>query len=140
MRHASCATPAVRFSLPGNERGRRLPGHSRPSEKEAAVRLKAEGPNTLPQADRRTFLRIVLEILREPMFAPLLGAAQATRRWGVRNRRPRAASGEIALWLLDGVAAAHAQKAGEESANLRALIDAIPIPMWRRDRDRALVE
>ena len=45
------------------------------SEKEAASRLKAEGPNTLPQADRRTFIRIVLGILREPMFALLLGAA-----------------------------------------------------------------
>ena len=45
------------------------------TEKEATVRLKAEGPNTLPQADRRTFIRIVLEILREPMFALLLGAA-----------------------------------------------------------------
>jgi len=45
------------------------------SEKEAAARLKAEGPNTLPQADRRTFARIILEILREPMFALLLGAA-----------------------------------------------------------------
>ena len=45
------------------------------SEKEAVARLKAEGPNALPQADRRTFSRIVLEILREPMFALLLGAA-----------------------------------------------------------------
>ncbi len=45
------------------------------SEREAATRLKADGPNTLPQADRRTFGRIVLEILREPMFALLLGAA-----------------------------------------------------------------
>jgi len=33
------------------------------------------GPNTLPQTDRRTFIRIILEILREPMFALLLGAA-----------------------------------------------------------------
>jgi Ca2+-transporting ATPase len=45
------------------------------SAQEAAARLEAEGPNTLPQADRRTFGRIVLEILREPMFALLLGAA-----------------------------------------------------------------
>jgi Ca2+-transporting ATPase len=45
------------------------------SEKDAAAGLKAEGPNTLAQADRRTLLRIVLEILREPMFALLLGAA-----------------------------------------------------------------
>ena len=44
-------------------------------ENEAAARLKAEGPNTLPQADRRTLIRIILEILREPMFALLLGAA-----------------------------------------------------------------
>ena len=45
------------------------------SEREAAIRLKAEGPNTLPQPDRRGFGRIVVEILREPMFALLLGAA-----------------------------------------------------------------
>jgi P-type Ca2+ transporter type 2C len=45
------------------------------SEQDAAARLNAEGPNTLPQADRRTFGRIILEILREPMFALLLGAA-----------------------------------------------------------------
>jgi magnesium-transporting ATPase (P-type) len=45
------------------------------SDKEAAARLKADGLNTLPQADRRTFIWIVLEILREPMFALLLGAA-----------------------------------------------------------------
>jgi P-type Ca2+ transporter type 2C len=45
------------------------------SEQEAAARLRVEGPNTLPQADRRTFFRIVLEVLREPMFALLLGAA-----------------------------------------------------------------
>jgi Ca2+-transporting ATPase len=45
------------------------------SGQEAAARLRAEGPNMLPQADRRSFGRIVLEILREPMFALLLAAA-----------------------------------------------------------------
>jgi Ca2+-transporting ATPase len=45
------------------------------SGQEAAARLKAEGSNTLPQADRRNFGRIVIEVLREPMFALLLGAA-----------------------------------------------------------------
>jgi P-type Ca2+ transporter type 2C len=45
------------------------------SEQEAAARLKAEGPNTLPASDRRTFGRIILEVLREPMFALLLAAA-----------------------------------------------------------------
>jgi len=43
------------------------------SEGEAQARLAAEGPNELPQPDRRTPLRIVIEVLREPMFALLLG-------------------------------------------------------------------
>jgi Ca2+-transporting ATPase len=43
------------------------------SEREAQARLAAEGPNELPQPDRRTPLRIVLEVLREPMFALLIG-------------------------------------------------------------------
>jgi Ca2+-transporting ATPase len=43
------------------------------SESEARARLAAEGPNELPQSHRRTPFRIVLEVLREPMFALLLG-------------------------------------------------------------------
>ena len=39
---------------------------------EAAARQAAEGPNELPHADRRTPLRIVLEVVREPMLALLL--------------------------------------------------------------------
>src|SRR3954447_9955495 len=42
-------------------------------ESEAQARLAAEGPNELPQPDRRTPLRIVMEVLREPMFALLIG-------------------------------------------------------------------
>ncbi len=41
---------------------------------EAAERLRVEGPNALPELERRTGLRIVLEVVREPMFALLLGA------------------------------------------------------------------
>jgi Ca2+-transporting ATPase len=43
------------------------------SETEAQARLAAEGSNELPQPDRRTPLRIVLEVLGEPMFSLLLG-------------------------------------------------------------------
>lgn len=43
------------------------------SEAEAASRLKAEGPNELPRAEKRTASRILLEVLREPMLAMLLG-------------------------------------------------------------------
>ena len=52
----------------------------------------------------------------------------------------QAASGETVLWLLDGGAAAFARQAGDEAASLRELIDAIPTPIWRRARDRALVD
>ena len=51
------------------DRGRGL------SEQQAAARLKAEGRNTLAEARRRGFARIVFEVLREPMFALLLAAA-----------------------------------------------------------------
>jgi P-type Ca2+ transporter type 2C len=44
------------------------------SAREAAERLRAEGPNALPELERRTALRIIIEVVREPMFALLLGA------------------------------------------------------------------
>ena len=43
------------------------------SDADAHARLNANGFNELPPADRRTPLRIVLEVLREPMLALLLG-------------------------------------------------------------------
>src|SRR5512135_540820 len=42
-------------------------------EADVQARLKTEGYNELPRPDRRTLLRIVLEVLREPMLALLLG-------------------------------------------------------------------
>ena len=44
------------------------------TEAEAAVRLRAEGPNEIPSAIRRSFLRTIWEILREPMILLLIGA------------------------------------------------------------------
>ena len=43
------------------------------SEVDAQARLQGEGYNELPRPDRRTPLRIVLEVVREPMLALLLG-------------------------------------------------------------------
>ena len=43
------------------------------SEVEARARLKSDGYNVLPHSDRRTVFRIVLEVMREPMLALLLG-------------------------------------------------------------------
>ncbi len=42
-------------------------------EAEVQARLRTEGYNELPRPDRRTPLRIVLEVMREPMLALLLG-------------------------------------------------------------------
>jgi Ca2+-transporting ATPase len=42
------------------------------SENEAQTRLKAEGYNELPRAGHRTILRIIFEVLREPMLALLI--------------------------------------------------------------------
>jgi Ca2+-transporting ATPase len=44
------------------------------SEDEARVRLHREGYNELPQQRRRTLPRIILEVMREPMFQLLLAA------------------------------------------------------------------
>uniref|UniRef100_UPI002FC7AACD HAD-IC family P-type ATPase n=1 Tax=Hydrogenophaga sp. TaxID=1904254 RepID=UPI002FC7AACD len=52
--------------------------HARPpglSRAEAARRLQQEGPNLLPQPDRRNWLRIIWSVLREPMLLLLVGAA-----------------------------------------------------------------
>ena len=46
------------------------------SEAEAQARLKAEGYNELPRPDRRTTLRIVFEVVREPMIALLLAGGR----------------------------------------------------------------
>ena len=43
------------------------------SEADVQARLKTEGYNELPRSERRTPLRIILEVLREPMLALLLG-------------------------------------------------------------------
>lgn len=43
------------------------------SDAEAASRLKADGPNELPGREQRTTVRILLEVLREPMLAMLVG-------------------------------------------------------------------
>ena len=44
------------------------------TDAEAAVRLKAEGPNELPTAKPRTLFATVWEVLRQPMILLLLGA------------------------------------------------------------------
>jgi Ca2+-transporting ATPase len=42
---------------------------------EAARRLREEGPNSLPAAKRPGIARLVIEVLREPMFLLLCAAS-----------------------------------------------------------------
>ena len=55
------------------------------SAAEARSRLLADGPNELPQSDRRTPLRIALEVLREPMLALLLAGGAVYLLLGSRE-------------------------------------------------------
>ncbi|MBW8297812.1 MAG: cation-translocating P-type ATPase [Sphingopyxis sp.] len=45
------------------------------SEDEAQARLAAEGPNELPHRGRRTTVRILIDVLREPMLALLVAGS-----------------------------------------------------------------
>lgn len=54
-----------------------------------------------------------------------------------------AASGKTVLWLLDDAAATARREChslAETAAGLREMIDAIPMPVWRRDAGGAIVE
>lgn len=44
------------------------------SRDEAAARLRIDGPNLLPGSEPRSFARIALDVIREPMFLMLLAA------------------------------------------------------------------
>ena len=64
-------TISVRSALPPSEPPPDLMGLS---VAEAARRLEREGPNELPRQGGRTFAAIVLDVVREPMLALLIGA------------------------------------------------------------------
>jgi len=50
-----------------------MTAHSGLSTPEAQIRLASDGPNELPRVGRRSIIKIVGEVLREPMLALLLG-------------------------------------------------------------------
>lgn len=52
----------------------------------------------------------------------------------------RAATGEAVLWVADATVAESARRARQEAADLREMLDAAPLPMWRRGADLALAD
>ena len=87
-------------------------------------------------AERVEAARLALHRGGRP-FSLRLGTSNG-EMFAVEGRQAR--NGEIVLWLLDESAAARALRVDEEATRLRELIDASPLPMWRRGPDRALVE
>jgi signal transduction histidine kinase len=49
-------------------------------------------------------------------------------------------TGAAVLWLLDAAAAASAEHARREALGLRQMLDAIPVPIWRRGPDLSLID
>ena len=52
----------------------------------------------------------------------------------------RAASGDAVLWVHDASAMVAAQSARGEAAGLREMLDAVPLPIWRRGADGVLID
>lgn len=55
------------------------------SDQDAARQLKLDGYNELPSKKQRTIMRIILEVMREPMFLLLMGAGSIYLILGDRN-------------------------------------------------------
>jgi Ca2+-transporting ATPase len=99
---------------------------------EAATRLAAQGPNVLPRPESRTLVRIVTEILREPMFSLLLGAGAVYLLLGDLKEAVL-----LFLFACTSVGIAVVQEARTEHVleNLRDLTSprALVIQGWGRD-------
>jgi Ca2+-transporting ATPase len=104
------------------------------SAAEAAQRLRRDGPNALPDPERRGLARIVLEVLREPMFALLLAGGAIYLAIG----EPRES---VVLLLFASLSVAIAVVQGLRSERvLDALRDlTIPHASVLRDGDRIRV-
>ena len=61
-------------------------------EDEVRERLRRHGPNRLPSMPRRRLGRVVLDVLREPMFLLLVAASGLYLALGDRNTVPWLAS------------------------------------------------
>ena len=63
-------------------------------------------------------------------------AARSGGVYAIEGRR--AVTGDTALWVSDASASAMAQRLHQEVTELRQMLDALPVPVWRRTSDLAL--
>jgi Ca2+-transporting ATPase len=99
-----------------------LPGLS---AADAAARLQRDGPNLLPQPDRRRWPRMVLDVVREPMLLLLVAAAVLYLLLG--DARDAAILGAsvlavVALTLYQEVRSEHALQALRDLSSPRARV------------------
>ena len=80
--------------------------------------------------------RLALQRSGTPFAATV--AAGAGAAYAIEGRQT--ATGATVLWLVDATAAVTAQRLHGEATSLREMIDAIPVPVWRRGRDLAPVD
>ena len=108
---------------------------------EAQARLAAEGANELPQPDRRTLARIVLEVLREPMLALLLGGGAIYLALGDPRKRCillMFACLSVVITVVQETRTERVLEALRDLTSPRALVDPRRrAPAHRRPRGRA---
>lgn len=93
------------------------------SSQEASHRLLRDGPNALPQHERRRWPRLLLDVLREPMLALLIGAALLYTVLGERHDAIILSLSVVlvvALTLYQELRAEHALQALRELSSPRA--------------------
>jgi P-type Ca2+ transporter type 2C len=88
------------------------------SESDAAQRLRQEGPNALPGAQRRGIVAVALELLREPMLMLLLAAVSIYFMLG--DMREAAVLSSFVV-LISGITLYQEQKTERALAALREL-------------------
>src|SRR5438270_10801410 len=95
------------------------------SEAEALTRLKSEGYNELPRSNRRTPFRIVIEVLREPMLALLLGGGAVYLALGDLQEAPillAFATGSILITVVQETRTERVLEALRDLTSPRALV------------------
>jgi Ca2+-transporting ATPase len=112
----------------------------------ARARLEADGPNELPRAGQRSILRIVIEVLREPMLALLLAGGVAYLLLGDRAEALillAFATFSVAVTVIQETRTEHVLEALRDLSAPRALVirDGIHVRIAGREvvRDDLLV-
>ncbi|WP_237561447.1 cation-translocating P-type ATPase [Frateuria defendens] len=116
-RRASCESDGG--ETPAAQARRATPPHGL-SGHEAAARLLRDGPNVLPQPDRRRRLVVLADVVREPMILLLLGAASIYWLLGVPGEAGVLGASVLLVIALTAYQAFRSERALEALRDLSA--------------------